>query len=55
MNYNSSPDQVGTWLLKFIKLSLNNIWILLNGKIDTLSFIEFLGFPINIKLYLLFF
>jgi len=54
-DYNSSlRNQIGTWLIKFLKLFLNNIWILFKGKIDILLFITFLGFPINIKLWLLF-
>jgi hypothetical protein len=42
-------------LIKFIKLSLNNIWMLFKGQIDIFLFIEFLKFSINIKLCLLFF
>jgi hypothetical protein len=41
-------------LIKFLKLSLNNICILFKGKIEILSFIGFLEFPVNIKLSLLF-
>jgi hypothetical protein len=42
-------------LIKFLKLSLNNICILFKRQIDILSFIIFIEYSINIKLCLLFF
>ena len=42
-------------MIKFLKLSLNNILILFKEQIYILLFIGFFGFPINIKLNLSFY